>query len=153
LAERAPLVERGAVGEPLPVVQPKLIVGSSAVAEPMVLATVDCDEPCQLARKVKDYDPKADTSLIDAAYHLATQAHVLQRRDNGDPYITHPIAVADILAGYHLDVASIVTALLHDVVEDTPVKLVEVEQKFGKEVAANPTAPSRRRTSASWCWP
>ena len=46
-----------------------------------------------------------------------------QRRENGDPYFTHPVAVADILAGYRLDVASIATALLHDVVEDTPTKL------------------------------
>ena len=119
-----------------PTVPPSPVVEASPEIDLPALATADCDEPCQLARKVKAYDPKADTSPIDAAYHLATQAHVLQRRDNGDPYITHPIAVADILAGYHLDVASIVTALLHDVVEDTPVKLAEVEQKFGKEVAA-----------------
>jgi GTP pyrophosphokinase len=101
----------------------------------VVVADADCDEPCQLARKVRAYDPKAETGLIDTAFHLATQAHVMQRRDNGDPYITHPIAVAEILAGYHLDVASIVTGLLHDVIEDTPVKLAEVEQKFGKEIA------------------
>ncbi|HVZ08963.1 RelA/SpoT family protein, partial [Rhodopila sp.] len=90
---------------------------------------------CQLARQVRAYDPKADTSPIDAALAMATQAHALQRRDNGDPYITHPIAVAGILAGYHLDVASIVTALLHDVIEDTSVRLSELEAKFGKEIA------------------
>ena len=81
------------------------------------------------------YDPKADTGLIDAAYVVAMQAHGNQRRDNGDPYITHPVAVADILAGYRLDTASIVTGLLHDVIEDTPVKLPELEQRFGKEIA------------------
>src|SRR4051794_36942421 len=101
----------------------------------VVAVSPECDEPCQLARKVRAYDPRAEVDLIDAAFHLATQAHAIQRRDNGDPYITHPIAVAEILAGYRLDVASIVTGLLHDVIEDTPVKLVEIEQKFGKEIA------------------
>jgi len=75
---------------------------------------------CELTRKILGYDPKADTALIDSAYELAQQAHSTQRRDNGEPYFTHPVAVANILAGYRLDVASIATALLHDVVEDTP---------------------------------
>jgi GTP pyrophosphokinase len=89
----------------------------------------------ELTDKVHAYDPKADTGLIDAAYVLANQAHGNQRRDNGDPYITHPVAVADILAGYRLDTASIATGLLHDVIEDTPVKLPELQQRFGKEIA------------------
>src|ERR1700761_501685 len=62
---------------------------------------------------IEGYDPKADTGLIESAYVIAAQAHGTQRRDNGDPYITHPLAVARILADYHLDVASIATALLH----------------------------------------
>ncbi len=89
----------------------------------------------ELTEKVLAYDPKADTGLIDAAYVLAMQAHGNQRRDNGDPYITHPIAVADILAGYRLDTASIVTGLLHDTIEDTPVKLRDIETRFGKQIA------------------
>ena len=89
----------------------------------------------ELTEKVHAYDPKADTSLIDAAYVLAMKAHGTQKRDNGDPYITHPLAVADILAGYRLDIASIVTALLHDVVEDTSVTMAEIEKRFGKEIA------------------
>ena len=63
------------------------------------------------------------------------QAHATQRRDNGDPYITHPVAVADILANYRLDTASIATGLLHDVIEDTSVKLPEIQTKFGGEIA------------------
>ena len=66
---------------------------------------------------------------------MAEQAHGTQRRDNGDPYITHPLAVADILAGYRLDTASIATGLLHDVIEDTPVKLPELDRRFGHEIA------------------
>src|SRR4051812_42714403 len=89
----------------------------------------------RLTEKLRAYDPKADIGLIDAAYTLATQAHGTQRRDNGDPYITHPLAVADILAGYRLDTASIATGLLHDVIEDTPVKLPEIQTRFGKEIA------------------
>ena len=89
----------------------------------------------RLTEKLRAYDPKADVGLIDAAYTLATQAHGTQRRDNGDPYITHPVAVADILAGYRLDTASIATGLLHDVIEDTPVKLPEIQTRFGTEIA------------------
>ncbi len=89
----------------------------------------------ELTEKVRAYDPRANTDLIDAAYVLAMQAHGQQTRENGDPYITHPIAVADILAGYRLDTASIVTALLHDVIEDTPVTMTEIEKRFGASVA------------------
>ncbi len=74
-------------------------------------------------------------SLIDDALEMAQKAHSLQKRDNGDLYITHPVAVANILAGYHLDVGSIVTALLHDVVEDTSVTLTDIELRFGKSIA------------------
>ncbi len=88
----------------------------------------------ELTEKVLGYDPKADTALIDAAYVMAMKAHGGQQRDNGDPYITHPIAVADILAGYRLDTGSIVTALLHDTVEDTGVKLPDIEARFGKAI-------------------
>ncbi|MBV9783282.1 MAG: bifunctional (p)ppGpp synthetase/guanosine-3',5'-bis(diphosphate) 3'-pyrophosphohydrolase [Acidisphaera sp.] len=88
-----------------------------------------------LAERVRAYDPKADTALIDAACALATEAHASQRRENGDPYITHPLAVADILAGYRLDTCSIVTGLLHDVIEDTPVTLPTIEKRFGAAVA------------------
>ena len=73
--------------------------------------------------------------MIDDAYGVAAAAHAAQKRDNGEPYITHPLAVANILAGYRLDSSSIVTALLHDVIEDTSVTLASVQKRFGAEVA------------------
>jgi GTP diphosphokinase / guanosine-3',5'-bis(diphosphate) 3'-diphosphatase len=88
-----------------------------------------------LLARIAAYDGKLDPALIDDAYDVAFEAHAPQKRDNGEPYITHPLAVATILAGYRLDSASIVTALLHDVIEDTPVTLAAVQKRFGPEVA------------------
>ncbi|MGO9817466.1 MAG: RelA/SpoT family protein [Acidocella sp.] len=88
-----------------------------------------------LLARIASYDAKADPALIDEAYGLAEQAHTAQKRDNGEPYITHPLAVANILAGYKLDVASIITALLHDTVEDTSLTLADIQKRFGQEVA------------------
>ena len=88
----------------------------------------------ELTEKVCAYDPRADTDMLDAAYVLAMQAHGAQTRENGDPYISHPLAVADILAGYRLDTASIVTGLLHDVIEDTGVTKAELDRRFGATV-------------------
>ncbi|MCW3476152.1 RelA/SpoT family protein [Limobrevibacterium gyesilva] len=100
---------------------------------PVVAPGPDSVEP--LIEKVRGYNPDADVALIRAAYELAAEAHREQKRDNGDPYITHPLAVADILAGYRLDEASLATALLHDVIEDTGVSRAALEKKFGAEVA------------------
>ena len=88
-----------------------------------------------LLSRVTAYDSRADPALIDDAYSVALKAHEDQKRDDGEPYITHPLAVASILAGYRLDCASIITALLHDVVEDTSVTLAMVQKRFGPEVA------------------
>src|ERR1700710_1420370 len=89
----------------------------------------------ELTEKILAYDPKADIASIDAAYVMAMKAHGAQKRDNGDLYFPHPVAVADILASYRLDTASIIPGRLHDVSEDTPVKLAEIEARFGKGVA------------------
>ncbi|HQT87056.1 MAG TPA: bifunctional (p)ppGpp synthetase/guanosine-3',5'-bis(diphosphate) 3'-pyrophosphohydrolase [Acidiphilium sp.] len=88
-----------------------------------------------LLSRIGAYDPKADSSIIEHAFHVAAAAHATQRRDNGDPYISHPVAVADILADYRLDTSSIATALLHDVIEDTGISLPELEAGFGPEIA------------------
>jgi GTP pyrophosphokinase len=91
--------------------------------------------PVHLTEKIRQYAPHAETALVDDAYAVAYQAHGGQKRENGDPYITHPLAVADILAGYHLDVSSICTALLHDTVEDTGTTLPQIERQFGGTIA------------------
>ena len=92
-------------------------------------------EAADLAARVLAYDPRADAALIERAGLVAAEAHAGQARDNGDPYITHPLAVAGILAGFRLDTATIATALLHDVAEDTAVGLKEIGRQFGAEVA------------------
>jgi GTP pyrophosphokinase len=92
-------------------------------------------EIARLADRVAAYDPRADREVLVRAGEVADAAHYGQARENGEPYITHPIAVANILADYRLDQASITTALLHDVAEDTATGLKEIEKKFGPEVA------------------
>jgi guanosine-3',5'-bis(diphosphate) 3'-pyrophosphohydrolase len=78
--------------------------------------------------------PDADTSRIEAAFQLALQAHKDVERETGEPYITHPLNVALICARLHMDEESIITALLHDTVEDTPVRLKKIGRVFGKDV-------------------
>ena len=79
--------------------------------------------------------PKDDTTPIEKAYQLAEKYHRGQLRASGEPYIFHPLAVAGILAGMRMDVVSVVTGLLHDIVEDTSVTSAEVQKLFGDEVA------------------
>ena len=84
---------------------------------------------------VKTYQPKADFNLIERAYLVAAEGHKGQVRVSGEPYINHPLHVAEILAELHLDDETISAALLHDVVEDTLFTLEEVEDMFGKDIA------------------
>jgi guanosine-3',5'-bis(diphosphate) 3'-pyrophosphohydrolase len=88
-----------------------------------------------LEEKVRALRPKEDLTALDRAYRFSAQQHREQKRKSGEPYITHPLAVAHILADMQMDLASIETGLLHDVVEDTPVMLEEIRQKFGEDVA------------------
>src|SRR5689334_14657053 len=75
-----------------------------------------------------------DVQQIEEAYDVARAAHSGQYRQSGEPYITHPLAVAKILAEWHLDAQALMAALLHDVVEDTPTTKAEIAKKFGKPV-------------------
>ena len=76
-----------------------------------------------------------DTAQIEAAYHLSDSAHAGQFRKSGEPYISHPFAVAEILAGWHLDAQALMAAMLHDVMEDTAITKKEIAERFGKAVA------------------
>ena len=76
-----------------------------------------------------------DIALVEKAYQFSKSAHAGQFRKSGDPYISHPIAVAKLLAKWHLDAHALMAALLHDVVEDTPATKQQVSEQFGKPVA------------------
>ena len=88
-----------------------------------------------LVRTIRTSHPKADTKLVVRAYEVAEQMHGDQRRRSGDPYITHPLAVTTILAELGMDPTTLVAALLHDTVEDTPYTLEDVREEFGEDVA------------------
>ena len=84
---------------------------------------------------VRAYNPKSNADLIRAAYDFGRAMHEGQFRHSGEPYFTHPVAVAVILTQQKLDDATIITALLHDTIEDTKASYSEVADKFGREIA------------------
>ncbi len=86
-------------------------------------------------RIVRSHHPKADLTLLERAYTVAEEMHADQRRRSGDPYITHPLAVTTILAEIGMTEPTLVAALLHDTVEDTPYTLDQLRTEFGDEVA------------------
>jgi len=88
-----------------------------------------------LTKTVRATHPKADIRLIERAYEVAARLHARQKRLSGDPYITHPLAVATILAELGMNHETICAALLHDTVEDTPYTLAELRREFGDDVA------------------
>lgn len=88
-----------------------------------------------LRDKLAAYLPAQKLSAVDAAHRYSESAHSGQTRASGKPYILHPLTVADILADWHADAPSIIAALLHDVVEDTPITLEQIQDTFGEEIA------------------
>jgi guanosine-3',5'-bis(diphosphate) 3'-pyrophosphohydrolase len=89
-----------------------------------------------LIKTVRATHPKADMRLIERAYDTAAQMHASQLRKSGDPYITHPLAVATILAELGMNHETLCAALLHDTIEDTSYKLTELRRDFGSDIAA-----------------
>ena len=89
----------------------------------------------ELIEKVKSYDPCVEEELLNKAYVFSMRAHGSQTRASGDPYFSHPLEVAGILADHKFDSRTIITALLHDVVEDTKFSLNDIEENFGSEIS------------------
>ena len=89
----------------------------------------------QLIAKLETYLPPDQVELVQEAYDFAFHAHDGQRRRSGEPYITHPVAVADLLADLKLDAQTMMAAILHDVMEDTPNTKDEITSRFGSDVA------------------
>jgi guanosine-3',5'-bis(diphosphate) 3'-pyrophosphohydrolase len=101
------------------------------------MQTLDYELPEQvelLIEKVRDYAPDADTSRLVEAYLFAEERHHGQKRKSGEPYITHPLAVAHILADLQMGVNTVIAGLLHDVLEDTATTPEELERRFGATV-------------------
>jgi len=89
----------------------------------------------ELVERVRGYTPTAPVEVIQKAYEFSAGVHKGQRRASGEPFLTHPLQVAGIIAEMRLDVPSVATGLLHDTVEDTLATLAEVEERFGGEIA------------------
>ena len=85
--------------------------------------------------KVRSYNPTADLNAVEQAYRFSAKVHRGQKRLSGEPYLTHPMAVASLIADMKLDVPTVVTGLLHDTVEDTLATVDEIGERFGPEVA------------------
>ena len=89
----------------------------------------------KLANTLETYLPDEQVAKVLEAYEFGAAAHEGQTRKSGEPYITHPVAVAQELAEMHLDAEAICAAILHDVVEDTEARLEEIRDQFGEDVA------------------
>ncbi|HEY8089083.1 MAG TPA: HD domain-containing protein, partial [Polyangiaceae bacterium] len=89
----------------------------------------------QLIDRIRTYQPSVDSDLIQRAYDYSFRMHAGQTRKSGQPYVSHPISVAGILADLRLDAASVCAGLLHDVVEDTLATTDDITKEFGVEVA------------------
>ena len=131
-----PLDPEAVTDHPAPVRPPDGARGMKAVLKKVRSQRQTSDPALDgLIKEVRAKRPKADTKAIERAYFLAERAHAGQTRKSGDPFITHPVSVAMILAHFGLDETTISAALLHDAVEDTTLSLVDVEAEMGYDVA------------------
>lgn len=88
-----------------------------------------------LVNQIKSYNPDFDPKAVETAFQFAKEKHEGQTRSSGEPYYTHPVEVASILAGMKMDVGTIITAILHDTLEDTSASYEEISKLFGKDIA------------------
>src|SRR4051812_43113704 len=126
-AATAPAATLSTTGSPAP---------ATAAVAPRPHVTADLAElRARLLSAVHQHHPQADLAVVDRAFDLAVEAHSTQVRASGEPYVTHPIASAQILAELGIDPVALAAALLHDVPEDTEYSLADVEDAFGPEIA------------------
>ena len=109
-------------------------VSGGSVFQPPASSVVPLDFG-RLRAQVAAYLRPEDLGRVEAAYHFSADAHQGQMRQSGEPYISHPVAVAEILAGWHLDPQALCAALLHDVMEDTHITKAEIAERFGRITA------------------
>lgn len=135
VAKRAANLFKSAVGlttEEKPAVQKEEKTVSEALVVEKLSPVASANK---LAERCRLYLSTADVNKIREAFRYADEAHLGQFRNSGAPYITHPIAVAEILASWHLDAQAIEAGLMHDVLEDTGITKIEMSEKFGVKVA------------------
>jgi guanosine-3',5'-bis(diphosphate) 3'-pyrophosphohydrolase len=89
----------------------------------------------ELVEKLRQTRPAGDTDLLRRAYEFAAEQHRTQARQSGEPFLSHPLEVAHLLADMRLDVTTLCAALLHDVVEDTQIPIEQINERFGADVA------------------
>ncbi|HVQ32471.1 MAG TPA: HD domain-containing protein, partial [Lysobacter sp.] len=106
---------------------------AQTLADPPVLAAVP--EYVLVLEKAAGYLPPDQLVLLRKAWSVGAAAHVGQTRKSGEPYITHPVAVATVLAEERLDVETLIAAILHDTIEDTPLTRAAIAKEFGETVA------------------
>ena len=99
------------------------------------METVHVHSYKEIENKIRAYQPDTDLTLLEKAYVLASNMHKTQKRESGEPYIIHPLAVAGILADMELDVEAIAAGLLHDIIEDTPITFEDIKAEFGENIA------------------
>lgn len=107
---------------------------AAEIASPSIEKSIE-EKKKELVERIKAYNASADIAMVEKAFDFSKEAHAPQKRASGEPYFLHPVEVALILTELKLDTASIITALLHDTVEDTHVTLEDLEKEFNKEIA------------------
>ncbi|WP_306253405.1 bifunctional (p)ppGpp synthetase/guanosine-3',5'-bis(diphosphate) 3'-pyrophosphohydrolase [Parvularcula sp. IMCC14364] len=134
-SEKTPHPETGSANGPAGDAQAQAADQTAEKVEPTNAHPVGFIRQYELIERIKIYDPKCNEDLINRAYVYSMKAHGGQTRKNGDPYFTHPISVAAILTELKADPETIITALLHDTVEDTDATVEEIRDLFGPSVA------------------
>jgi len=113
----------------------RVVAPTTGLIEPPEVGQLAMSHATSLKSIISTYLKPADLAKVEAAFEMARVAHEGQTRKSGEPYVTHPLAVATLLAQWHLDAQALIAAILHDVVEDTPTTIDDIAKQFGQAVA------------------